>query len=163
MPDEALETVRRHSLRPEDIIIELTEVVLLDDNPNTRKCISTATRHGFRFSMDDFGTGYSSLDYLRQLPFVELKLDQSFVRDLAEDVTSQRLSQAVSYIAKSLNLTTIAEGIETERQYELLAGQGYDVAQGYLKARPMPAPAFEDWYAGFASSQPGGLPPNISI
>ena len=95
--------------------------------------------------MDDFGTGYSSLSYLRRLPISEFKLDRSFVADLEYDEVAQALSQAILSIAKTLKLTIIAEGVETQEQYRILHQQGYSVAQGYLFARPLSAAAFETW------------------
>ena len=149
LPDMILEMLKSNDLSPADLILELTESILLDANPNTMATVYIAHEQGIRFSMDDFGTGYSSLSYLRHLPIAELKLDQSFVWDLDRSETSRRLSQAVLAIGKSLNLTVVAEGIESEQQNELLKNQGYDVAQGYLQSRPLPPDEFVRWYLEF--------------
>ncbi len=98
--------------------------------------------------MDDFGTGYSSLSYLRRLPVNELKLDRSFVADLESDATARALSAAILGIGKSLHLTVVAEGVETDAQNLLLREQGYPVAQGYLFSRPLDPQAFARWLEG---------------
>ena len=98
-----------------------------------------------RLSLDDFGTGYSSLSYLRRLPIQELKLDRSFVSDLDQDATNRALSEAVIRLGESLQLTVVAEGIETNSQYQILKQQGYHVAQGYLFSRALAAKDLEAW------------------
>ena len=95
--------------------------------------------------MDDFGTGYSSLSYLHRLPIDELKLDKSFVHDLADSATAQALINTVLRIGDSLRLTVIAEGVETESQRAFLAERGCPIVQGYLYARPMAARELEQW------------------
>ena len=100
---------------------------------------------GFALSLDDFGTGYSSLSYLRSLPLSEIKLDQSFVRDLHTTEVSRRLSEAVMSLGQSLKLTVLAEGVENMAQYRLLKQQNCHVAQGYLLSRPLPPKELENW------------------
>ena len=145
LPNTLAEILRLHGLQPRDLTIELTENVLLDSHPCTTKIIHDIHHLGVHLSMDDFGTGYSSLSYLRRLPISEFKLDRSFVADLEYDEVAQALSQAILSIAKTLKLTIIAEGVETQEQYRILHQQGYSVAQGYLFARPLSAAAFETW------------------
>lgn len=146
LPRMISDTLDNNNLKPDDLTLEITENVLLDTNPSTTRTIAAVHEQGVRLSMDDFGTGYSSLSYLRRLPVSELKLDQSFVADLESDEAARALSAAILSIGKSLHLTVVAEGVETESQRFLLSEQGYPVAQGYLFARPMPAPAFEHWF-----------------
>ncbi|WP_413282863.1 EAL domain-containing protein [Vibrio sp. MA40-2] len=134
-----------NNLQPSDLILELTEGVFLDTNPNTMKTLYEIHDKGVCFSIDDFGTGYSSLSYLRSIPIKELKLDKSFVTEIESSTTSQALSQAVIQIGESLNLDVVAEGIETESQYKILKEQGYHVAQGYLFSKPLKPLEIEQW------------------
>lgn len=145
LPQRIDATLRKHGLVPADLTLELTENILLDTNPSTLKTIEAVHALGIRLSMDDFGTGYSSLSYLRRLPVSELKLDRSFVADLAHDEAARALSSAILGIGKSLNLTVVAEGVESELQNDLLQAQGYPVAQGYLFSRPLTPTALRAW------------------
>ncbi|WP_246165046.1 sensor domain-containing protein [Pigmentiphaga aceris] len=145
LPRMIADILQRHSLIPGSLTLEITEDVLMDANPSTLTTLHALHAQGVRLSMDDFGIGYSSLSYLRRLPLNELKLDKSFVRDLEYDHTSRALSNAVLRIGESLNLTVVAEGVETEAQRAVLLEMGYRAAQGYLFSRPMPADALESW------------------
>lgn len=145
LPELIADTLRHYQLTSRDLKIELTENVLLDTNPSTMRTIEQVHEQGVRLSMDDFGTGYSSLSYLRKIPVSELKLDRSFVSDLEHDHTARAISSAVLGIGKSLQLTVIAEGVETSEQSTLLQQQGYPVGQGYLFARPLSVADFEVW------------------
>ena len=126
-------------LNPALLELELTESILIKD---TEKVLATVRRLkslGVKLSIDDFGTGYSSLSYLKQFNVDKLKIDQSFVRDMADDPNDAAIVSAIIQMAKSLNLVTIAEGVEDERQLALLRLQHCDEAQGYHFASPMPA------------------------
>jgi len=141
--------LQRFELAPGDLTLEITETVMMDTNPSTTRTIREVHAQGVKLAMDDFGTGYSSLGYLRNLPVCELKLDQSFVRDMDRDETVLALTNAVIRIGESLDLIVVAEGVEDKRQYDLLKQQGCDVAQGYLFSRPMLAGVFEHWLKNF--------------
>lgn len=145
LPQFVTGLLRRYALEPSDLTLEITETVLMDTNPSTSQTIAAVHALGIPLAMDDFGTGYSSLGYLRKLPVSELKLDQSFVRDMAKDPAVNALTNAVIRIGESLKLTVVAEGVEDAEQYALLISQGCDVAQGYLFSRPMSADALENW------------------
>ncbi len=145
LPGMIMHTLKEHDLDVKDLTIEITENILVDTNPSIMKTISEVHAYGIRLSVDDFGTGYSSLSYLRRFPIQELKLDSSFVKDLEYDHTSRALSAAVIRIGESLQLTVVAEGIETDQQHAILKEQGYHVAQGYLFSQPLPATDFEKW------------------
>ena len=103
---------------------------------------------GVRLSIDDFGTGYSSLSYLKRFAVDKLKIDRSFVLNMADDPSDAVIVRTIIQMAKSLNLVTIAEGVETERQLALLRLQHCDEAQGYYFARPMLAEAFSRFLSG---------------
>lgn len=137
--------LKKHHLTAQDIVLEITETVLMDTHPDTNNNITTLHRHNIQLCIDDFGTGYSSLSYLRQLPVSILKLDKSFVNDINEKTAISPLVNAILRIGESLNLTVIAEGIETERQFDLLNQQACDVGQGYLFSEPLPPEQLTDW------------------
>lgn len=146
LPQIIANTLARHQLTPKDLILEITEDVLIDDNHIT--IINTATEiHnlGVKLAIDDFGKGYSSLSYLRLIPISELKLDRNFVTDLEHNHAARAISKAVFGIGRGLQLTVIAEGIENNAQKELLQLQGYQVGQGYLFCCPLPVHDFESW------------------
>ncbi|MBB5190117.1 diguanylate cyclase (GGDEF)-like protein/PAS domain S-box-containing protein [Silvimonas terrae] len=145
LPDIISALLARYQLEPARLMLEITENVLIDGNAATLDTIQEVHALGVKLSMDDFGTGYSSLSYLRRLPVSELKLDKSFVHDLAHDQTAQALSEAVIRIGESLNLVVVAEGVEDEKQLKLLRQQGFHVIQGFYLAKPLPAPMLEGW------------------
>lgn len=145
LPGMIADTLECNGLKPSDLILELTENILLDTNPRTMQTIETLHAQGILLSMDDFGSGYSSLSYLRTLPISELKLDRCFVADLETDAAARALSSAILGIGRSLSLVVVAEGVETEKQRETLREQGYPVAQGFLYSRPLPPDEFELW------------------
>ncbi len=126
-------------LPAERLELEITESVLLHDNEATLLMLHQLKKLGVRIAMDDFGTGYSSLNYLRRFPFDKIKIDRSFIKDVAEKDGSWSIVQAVVGIAKARNVTTTAEGVETEEQLEMLRALGCTEMQGYLFSPPVPA------------------------
>jgi EAL domain-containing protein (putative c-di-GMP-specific phosphodiesterase class I) len=130
-------------INPRRLKLELTESLLVDDVTETTEKMIALKAHGVGFSLDDFGTGYSSLSYLKRLPLDQLKIDQSFVRDLMTDPNDAAIALAVITLGHSLGLAVIAEGVETQAQREHLHRQGCDAYQGYLLGRPMPLQDFE--------------------
>ena len=130
-------------LKPEYLEVELTESLALKDIDQAIHQMKELREIGVKLSMDDFGTGYSSLSYIQVLPITLLKLDRSFIMYLEEDEISREIVSAVIRIAKSKKIETIAEGIETIGQAEILKESGCDHAQGYFFGKPMPAEEFE--------------------
>jgi EAL domain-containing protein (putative c-di-GMP-specific phosphodiesterase class I) len=116
---------------------------LLEDIEETVKTMNALKEIGVHFSLDDFGTGFSSLQYLKRLPLDQLKIDQSFVRDLVVDSNDQAIVRTIIAMAQSLNLDVIAEGVETEQQLLLLQENGCNHYQGYLFGKPVPIEEFE--------------------
>ncbi|GAB3627850.1 diguanylate cyclase [Pandoraea terrae] len=155
LPHKIAETLLEFGLSPSNLSIEITESVLMDNNPNTLRIIDRVHALGVRLSMDDFGTGYSSLGYLRRLPVSELKLDRSFVHDVARDETVRALTSAIISIGHSLHLTVVAEGVENEDQRAVLVSQGYRVAQGYLFSPALAPHDLEPWLAQWNASRHG--------
>ncbi|HCE90940.1 MAG TPA: diguanylate cyclase [Acidovorax sp.] len=119
--------------------LELTESLLVEDMETTIATMAALRSHGVGFSLDDFGTGYSSLSYLKRMPLDQLKIDQSFVRDLLTDPNDAAIVDTIIGLSRSLGLEVIAEGVETPEQRELLARAGCQLYQGYLFSRPLSA------------------------
>jgi diguanylate cyclase (GGDEF)-like protein len=118
--------------------LEITEAVLLQNNEATLATLHRLRELGVRVAMDDFGTGYSSLSYLRSFPFDKIKIDRSFINDIADKDESGAIVQAVTSLASRLNIATTAEGVETEAQLEIIERLGCTEMQGYLYSRPVP-------------------------
>jgi EAL domain-containing protein (putative c-di-GMP-specific phosphodiesterase class I) len=137
------ETVQRYDVNPMLLKLELTESMLLDNIEDTVTTMDRLKEVGIRFSLDDFGTGYSSLQYLKRLPLYQLKIDQSFIRDITVDSSDQAIVRTIVAMAHTLNLNVIAEGVETEEQQDLLLNNGCTHYQGYFFGRPMPIEQFE--------------------
>jgi len=125
-------------LSPECLEIEITETTIMQNLEATTEMLREMQAAGLKISMDDFGTGYSSMSYLKQFPLNTLKIDRSFVMGITEDETDAAITQTIISLAHSLHLHTIAEGVETKGQLELLKKQGCQQIQGYLISRPLP-------------------------
>jgi diguanylate cyclase (GGDEF)-like protein/PAS domain S-box-containing protein len=145
------EALNESGLNPALLELELTESILIKDPEKVLATVHQLKMLGVKFSIDDFGTGYSSLSYLKRFNVDKLKIDQSFVRDMADDPNDAAIVNAIIQMAKSLNLTTIAEGVEDARQLELLRQQHCDEVQGYHFARPMPADEFVKFISSYIS------------
>ena len=139
------DTLARHQLHAGDLMLEITESVMMDARAETRANIAALHSKGFKLSLDDFGTGYSSLSYLHRLPISELKLDMAFVRDLTSSSTARALTVSVLSIAHSLEMVVVAEGVETAGQQQWLQAHGCPVMQGFLFGHPMPPGELEAW------------------
>ncbi|MDO8465420.1 MAG: EAL domain-containing protein, partial [Gallionella sp.] len=136
--------LRDIDLSGQGLVIEITEGLLLDSNKSINGALLTLRNSDIQVSIDDFGTGYSSLSYLKKFDIDYLKIDQSFVRHLETDRNDLVLCEAIIVMAHKLGIKVIAEGVETERQRDMLAVAGCDYAQGYLYSKPIPAEEFEE-------------------
>jgi diguanylate cyclase (GGDEF)-like protein len=139
---QVLTVLQQSGANPARLKLELTEGVLLDNTEAVIATIGALKRFGVTFSLDDFGTGYSSLSYLKRLPLDQLKIDQSFVRDITEP-NELAIVRTIIALGQSLGMEVIAEGVETSAQHDCLARAGCHAFQGYLFGRPMPLANFE--------------------
>jgi EAL domain-containing protein (putative c-di-GMP-specific phosphodiesterase class I) len=133
------QALSRTGLAPEFLELEITENVMLIMNEEVRSSLDSLRGMGVRLSLDDFGTGYSSLNYLKQLPFHTLKIDQSFVSKIPGQPGDTQIVTTILALAKGLELEVVAEGIETQAQFDFLLGHGCEFGQGYLMSRPLEA------------------------
>jgi diguanylate cyclase (GGDEF)-like protein len=140
-----MERVRAHSLPPTQIIVEVTESAVLEDLDRAIATLNALRAEGLRVSVDDFGTGQSSLGQLKHLPADELKIDKSFVLQLAPGSEDERIVQSIVQLGHALGLKVVAEGLETEAGLDVLARLHCDVAQGYHFSRPLPLAALTPW------------------
>lgn len=138
-----LRHVVQSGIDPWRLKLELTESTLAEDLEDVIAKMAALKAYGIAFSLDDFGTGFSSLSYLRRLPLDQLKIDQSFVKNMLGSAKDAAIAKAVVTLGQSLKLEVIAEGVETEEQRSFLADLGCHSYQGYLFSRPLPAPEFE--------------------
>jgi diguanylate cyclase (GGDEF)-like protein len=141
--ENVLRTLEATGANPQNLELELTESMLVDDVEDIIIKMTELKSHGLRFSLDDFGTGYSSLSYLKRLPLDQLKIDRSFVRDILSDSNGGAIAQAIISLSRTMGLSVIAEGVETDAQREYLLDLGCQAYQGYLFSRPIPIEEFE--------------------
>jgi diguanylate cyclase (GGDEF)-like protein/PAS domain S-box-containing protein len=147
-PDFVLKVVailNQTRANPNRLKLELTESLLVDNVKDVIETMVALKARGVGFSLDDFGTGYSSLSYLKRLPLDQLKIDQSFVRDILIDPNDAAIARTIVALAQSLGLGVIAEGVETETQRAFLASAGCQAYQGYFFSRPLPVEGFEEF------------------
>lgn len=153
------ETLSRHALKPSCLTLEITETTAMRDVEASLAILLQLHEMGVRISIDDFGSGYSSLLYLKRLPASELKIDRGFVRDLAGDTEDAAIVSAIVALGHTLNMSVVAEGVETIAQQEFLARLGCDSMQGYLLGRPMPADLINAMMQKIkALAEPAGIP-----
>ena len=152
-----VETIlRERNVNPAQVELELTETMLMNDVEAAINTLNELRAMGVRLAIDDFGTGFSSLNYLRRFPINVLKIDQSFVREMRKEPETLAIVESIIGLAHSLGKETIAEGVETIEDYELLCERGCRLLQGYYIARPMPAQAFDSWCKEHALDKPKG-------
>ncbi|WP_430385839.1 putative bifunctional diguanylate cyclase/phosphodiesterase [Blastomonas fulva] len=137
LPLMVMQALDKAGLKPNRLELEVTESLFIDNIERTTAMLNALRDCGVRIALDDFGTGYSSLNYLRSFPFDKIKIDKSFVDDLATDISSQAIIGAITALASALGMETIAEGVEDQHQLEALRAQGCSNIQGYLFSRPV--------------------------
>lgn len=147
--DNALEI---WSVKSEEITLELTEGVIMNDQKAAFEILNRLRDKGFRVSLDDFGTGYSSLSYLRSLPVDEIKIDKSFVLEMDANRDDAEIVEVILVLAKKFNFSVVAEGIENKQTLDKLVQMGCDYAQGYYFSKPVVRDEFLNWMARFNSS-----------
>ncbi|MEJ7872322.1 MAG: EAL domain-containing protein [Rubrobacteraceae bacterium] len=145
--EEVAEALKGARMDPADLVLEITESVMMDDAPATVGTLEELKALGVELAIDDFGTGYSSMSYLKRFPVDYLKIDRSFVSGLGGGAKDDVITSGMVSLAHSLGLTVIAEGVETEKQLVQLREMGCDAAQGYHFAKPLPGEALSEWLA----------------
>jgi diguanylate cyclase (GGDEF)-like protein len=138
LPSIVTRIIEHSGIDPQLLTLELTESTLMSDVEGKIDMMNRLKEIGLKLAIDDFGTGFSSLNYLRKLPIDELKIDRSFLVDLSEDTNSRAIVSSVIYLARSLGLRTVAEGVETEEQLHFLQKEGCDQYQGFYFSPPLP-------------------------
>ncbi|MBG7621056.1 EAL domain-containing protein [Herbaspirillum sp. AP02] len=152
LPDFVSDVLAQSGLAASCLELEITENVVMKDAEKSVATLHALKRLGLQISVDDFGTGYSSLSYLRRFPVDALKIDKSFVRDIARDADSAAIVKAVISLAHILNLRVIAEGVENEEQHAFLKENACDEVQGYYFGKPMAVADFTEWLTRRAGS-----------
>ena len=147
LPERVRAALRRHQVGADVLRLEITESMLMSDPDRALGILTELADSGVRMSIDDYGTGYSSMSYLRELPVDELKIDRSFVLDMADHANAQVLVRTAVDLAHNLGLAAVAEGVEDESTLTALRSLRCDTAQGYHLARPMPAEQLSGWIA----------------
>ncbi|MCI9314107.1 MAG: GGDEF domain-containing protein [Lachnospiraceae bacterium] len=145
--DKVLQLMDKYEISPEEIELEITESILIDDFTEITEKLVVLRDIGVKISLDDFGTGYSSLSYLKGLPIDTLKIDKSFIDTVITDENTRIITESIIYMVKKLGFETIAEGVETEEQFRYLNEIDCDNIQGYFLGKPMPSDKIENLLA----------------
>src|SRR5262249_5283701 len=147
-------TLKKWGVRPEAFILELTESAVMADPERAVNTLQSLRDLGVQISIDDFGTGYSSLAYLRKMPVKQVKIDQSFVKDMVSNHSHAAIVRPVIDLGHNLELEVVAEGVESKEGYELLSDIGCDSAQGFFISRPVPADQLTKWLVARFAEEP---------
>lgn len=150
-PEYIVNTAALHGLDPSHIMLEVTETRIMQDLKSPLEILTRLRLKGVSLSIDDFGTGNSSMEQLKRIPFTELKIDRAFVCGASKDKVAQTMLESSVALAKSLGMTTVAEGVEDQEDWDLVASLGVDIVQGYFIAKPMPADKFNEWLASWSA------------
>jgi EAL domain-containing protein (putative c-di-GMP-specific phosphodiesterase class I)/CheY-like chemotaxis protein len=149
LPDLLAREAERFEIDPPQVILEVTESGLFHDAANTLDILARLHMKGFPLSIDDFGTGYSSMEQLRRVPFAEMKIDRAFV--CGADKNAKAILESSAHLGRTLQMTVVAEGVETQADWNAVHAVGVDFAQGYFIAKPMAAEQIPAWVAQWAS------------
>lgn len=141
--DELLQVLSTYQVPPQEVELEITESVLIEDFDKVTAKLRVLRDYGIRVSLDDFGTGFSSLSYLKKLPINTLKIDKSFIDTVLSDAATRIITESIISMVHTLGLETIAEGVEQEQQYKYLHAIGCNIIQGYYFGRPLPVQEME--------------------
>ena len=144
------DTLLKCDLPAKYLELEITESALIENINAAKQAITSLQKIGITIALDDFGTGYSSLSYLRSFNFNVLKVDRSFINDIADEEQARNLFNAIKHLADSLNLNIVCEGVENEAQLKVLQEMGCTEAQGYYFSKPLPAEELENAWASIA-------------
>lgn len=147
-PEFVIAAARSVDVPLSSILLEVTETQIMADIARPMEILSRLRLKGVSLAIDDYGTGASALQQLKRIPFTELKIDREFVAGAPEDRATRTMQAAIIRLAKSLRLDIVAEGVETESEWQLVAARGVDAVQGFYVARPMLASDLSDWLAG---------------
>jgi len=158
LPGKFMAILDRHKLSPASFCLEITESAIMDDPVRAQQTLERLHAMGVDLSIDDFGTGYSSLAYLKRLPVDELKIDKSFVLNMENDVGNAKIVRSTIDLGHNMGLRVVAEGIESEAVWRLLAALGCDQGQGYFMSRAIPGEQMAAWMANWAPPQDVALP-----
>jgi len=145
LPEQLAELLDNNKLDPTVLTLEVTESVLMGEQITSLDILTRLRLNGIQLSIDDFGTGFSSLSQLHQLPFSELKIDQSFVSKMLKDSEALAIVKTCILLGHELNMQVVAEGVEDQETWNVLAENGCDLAQGYFIAKPMPNNDLIEW------------------
>jgi len=153
LPEAIVATAAEAGLDPAHIVLEVTESRLMRDLRSSLEILTRLRLKGVGLSIDDFGTGHSSLQQLKRIPFTELKIDRAFVYGATRDPAARAILESSVGLARGLGMTTVAEGAETQEDWDLVDLLGVDMVQGYVVAQPMPADQFNAWLADWQAQE----------
>ncbi len=150
--DFAVGTIREAGMDPHQVVLEVTETRLIANVVVPLEILTRLRLKGIALSIDDFGTGHSSLEQLKRIPFTELKIDRAFVNGAQHNETARSILESSVVLAQRLGMTVVAEGVETEEDWDLVASLGVDLVQGYFVSRPLPPDDLPAWLAGWTQA-----------
>jgi EAL domain-containing protein (putative c-di-GMP-specific phosphodiesterase class I) len=145
LPETIGRMLHAHQVAPGALLLEITESAVMENPEEAISNLKELRDMGVRLSIDDFGTGFSSLTYLKRMPVHEVKIDRSFVMDMATNDEDAKIVRSIVDLGRNLGLAVVAEGVENQAAYDLLVATGCHMAQGYFISRPLPTTALTSW------------------